>query len=57
MRNKYPGNCVRCGKHVKAGAGFFQKIRSCMMNNLWAVRCVDCVGKGNESLNDPLESV
>lgn len=24
MRNKYPGICYRCGKHVEAGAGHFE---------------------------------
>jgi hypothetical protein len=42
MRNRYPGNCLRCSKHVAAGAGFFQRVAG-----RWLVRCRECVGKGN----------
>lgn len=27
MRNKYPGACYRCGGHVEAGAGHFERHR------------------------------
>lgn len=25
MRNQYPGTCYRCGQHVEAGAGHFER--------------------------------
>lgn len=43
MRNRYAGDCFRCGAHVAVGAGFFQR-----MLGKWVVRCRACVGKGNE---------
>ena len=53
MRNKYPGFCFRCGKEVPAGAGFFQRNTGADaprpdIKRIWLIRCVGCVGKGNE---------
>jgi len=45
MRNKRSGKCLRCHAHVPAGAGFFQR-----WFGGWRVRCLACVGKGNEAL-------
>ena len=42
-RNKFAGKCFRCGADVPAGAGYFQR-----MFGRWVVRCMMCVGKGNE---------
>jgi len=27
MRNRYPGTCYRCGEHVKAGDGHFERYK------------------------------
>ncbi len=43
MRNKYPGSCLCCGEYVAPGEGYFQRVEG-----RWKVRCVNCVGKGNE---------
>lgn len=48
MRNKYPGICLRCGKPVAVGEGYFQR-----KPGGWSVRCEACVGKGNEPLQQP----
>jgi hypothetical protein len=45
MRNRYPGFCYRCGRHVAPGQGFFEKIHP--ENRLpngpkWRVQCLDC---------------
>lgn len=42
MRNKYPGNCCICNKHVPAGKGYFERGRA----GRWLVRCENCCGKG-----------
>lgn len=47
MRNRYAGECVRCGVHVPTGAGYFQR----MMAGRWVVRCLACVGKDNAAIN------
>lgn len=60
MRNKYPGNCVRCGKFVPPGEGYFEKVyrgdpKSPLHHDKrtrWVVRCMDCVGKGHERPKD-----
>lgn len=43
MRNRYPGSCLRCAAPVAAGEGYFQRDKG-----RWLVRCVACVGMGNE---------
>ena len=43
MKNKYPGDCVICGKRVEAGEGFPEK-----HNGVWKVRCLQCVIKNQE---------
>ncbi len=43
MKNKYPGDCVVCGKRVEAGEGFPEK-----HNGVWKVRCLQCVIKNQE---------
>jgi ribosome-binding protein aMBF1 (putative translation factor) len=40
MRNKYAGNCFRCGKRVWPGEGHFQRHKGS-----WLVVCLDCVDK------------
>jgi hypothetical protein len=54
--NRYPGNCLVCDKHVKAGEGDFQKFTTLNTNQrkaysqpypIWLVRCHGCKGKGN----------
>jgi DNA-directed RNA polymerase subunit RPC12/RpoP len=46
MRNRYAGKCLRCGKPVGIGEGFFQKGEVLG----WLVRCKNCVGKGNKPI-------
>ena len=43
MRNKYAGRCIRCGAIVAKGKGY-PELQS---YGRWAVRCVNCVGKGH----------
>lgn len=43
LRNRYAGKCFRCGADVPSGKGYFQR-----MLGRWVVRCMACVGKGNE---------
>jgi len=48
MRNLFPGNCLCCGVNVERQQGFFQKIPGKMRGfGRWKVRCVNCVGHGN----------
>ena len=47
MRNRRKGKCLRCGKIVEVGEGFFQKGEVLG----WLVRCKDCVGKGNKPID------
>lgn len=37
MRNRYPGTCYKCGKHVDVGFGFFERY-----HGSWRVQCVKC---------------
>ena len=37
MRNRYPGTCYRCGEHVPAGDGHFERFRSA-----WRVQHATC---------------
>ena len=37
MRNKHPGTCYRCGGHVAAGKGHFER-----HNGSWRVQHADC---------------
>lgn len=37
MRNRYPGDCYRCGGIVAAGAGHFERF-----NGGWRVQHADC---------------
>ena len=37
MRNKFPGNCYRCGGHVDPGAGHFERFRGG-----WRVQHAEC---------------
>lgn len=37
MRNRYPGNCYRCGETVDAGAGHFERRR-----HGWATQHAEC---------------
>jgi hypothetical protein len=39
-RNKYPGECYRCGKNVPAGAGHFEKVKGGPAK--WRVQHVEC---------------
>jgi hypothetical protein len=48
MRNKFPGDCVRCGKPVAAHAGHPER-----RDGRWRVRCLDCVGKGDSLHEGP----
>ena len=45
MWNKYAGACLRCHCDVAALAGYFQRV-----DGRWRVRCMSCVGKGNDPL-------
>lgn len=45
MRNRYPGNCCICAKHVPSGNGYFE-LAGKTNNKKFLVRCEDCVGKG-----------
>lgn len=38
MRNKYPGECYRCGKWCEAGDGHFERIPG----NGWRVQHARC---------------
>jgi len=42
MRNKFPGYCLLCHKHVPQGKGHPEK----QQGGVWSVRCLACVGKG-----------
>lgn len=54
MRNKYSDFCNFCGKYVGPGEGHFQKVSHKtfpdMIGNprVWIIRCLECVGKGND---------
>lgn len=51
MRNTYAGKCIRCKKPVKSGEGYFQRLTDGVKGygtKKWAVRCKECVGKGNK---------
>jgi hypothetical protein len=37
MRNRFPGTCYRCGEHVEAGAGHFERFR-----NGWRTQHATC---------------
>lgn len=37
MRNRYPGICYKCGKHIPVGYGFFERYRGG-----WRLQCVKC---------------
>jgi len=53
MRNRFTGKCLVCGKVVKAGEGYFQRITDGLLNygvKKWEVRCKPCVGSGNKQL-------
>ena len=43
MRNKYPGICYRCGKHVEKGDGHFEKTK-----DGWRVQHAECCLKTQE---------
>lgn len=54
MRNRYPGKCLRCGNHVAANKGYFEKNNKRINEDLhygkldkWSVRCMNCVRKGH----------
>lgn len=40
MRNRYPGNCYRCGERVEAGAGHFEKIMG--VTRGWRTQHAEC---------------
>jgi hypothetical protein len=40
MRNRFPGTCYRCGQHVAAGAGHFER-----HNGGWRTQHADCAIK------------
>ena len=44
ISNKYPGYCLVCNTYVKKGQGHPQRL-----NGKWAVRCHNCIGKGNKA--------
>lgn len=37
MRNRYPGTCYRCGQHVAAGEGHFERC-----GGGWRTQHADC---------------
>lgn len=41
MRNMFPGKCYRCGEHVPAGEGHFEKARG-VRPALWVVQHATC---------------
>lgn len=43
MRNKYPGNCIKCNARVEAGEGFPE-----IHGGRWGVRCLRCVEENQE---------
>lgn len=57
MRNKYGGNCCRCGKYVKPGYGYPELVDHSLGSEIyqgvegkkWVVRCLDCKGKGHKA--------
>jgi len=56
-RNKYPGNCLRCGAYIKQGVGFFELNSKRANEHLhhgkrskWSLRCMDCVREGHTKL-------
>ena len=42
MRNRYPGYCYRCGEHVAASAGHFEKVPH---TSRWRVQHAECAIK------------
>lgn len=49
MRNRYPDFCIKCGKLVKAGEGFFEK-QSYPSLVKWKCRCQDCTKHGQHRI-------
>lgn len=48
MRNKFGGNCYKCGKYCKAGEGYFERV----IGKGWRVQHAYC-----KSLPDPTKKV
>lgn len=48
MRNRYPGTCYRCGGHVAAGAGHFER-----HSGSWRVQHADCAIKHRKAAANP----
>lgn len=42
MRNRYPGTCYKCGRHVPIGYGFFERVNYSKHGKKWRVQCVKC---------------
>lgn len=48
MRNRYSGKCYRCGGHVAAGAGHFER-----HSGSWRVQHADCAIKHRKAAANP----
>lgn len=44
-RNKYPGHCYACAKHVEKGQGHFEKSIQSGVSPKWRVKCLECAIK------------
>lgn len=42
MRNRFPGTCYVCGRHVPTGFGFFERVNYRKHGRKWLVKCVEC---------------
>lgn len=46
MRNKFAGDCYRCGERVEAGAGYFERHAGG-----WRVQHIECCKKARAEAN------
>lgn len=49
-RNQYKDNCIRCGRPVEPGMGFFEKLSpvdQARFKKRWTTRCQGCVNGGH----------
>ena len=54
MRNKYPGTCYKCGRHVPVGFGFFERVDYKKNNgSRWRIQCVKCCDGRDVKESDP----
>ena len=51
MRNKFPGTCYRCGKHVAKGEGNFERHKGS-----WRLQHAECAIQARKEKQDELRS-